>query len=100
MFILHRTILSYYRRIAVSPYRLIVVMSSVAAPESVTVAIPVEPASSGYWPLTLDEVRDCDLSYFNDKWSEDMIKDGMCAILIANALPEVTIKEINVWLVF
>ena len=71
--------------------------SAVAAPESVTVAIPVEPASSGYWPITLDEVRDCDLSYFNDKWSEDMIKDGMSAILIANALPEVAVKETNVW---
>lgn len=71
--------------------------SAVAAPESVTVAIPVEPASSGYWPLTLDEVRDCDLSYLNDKCSEDMIKDGMRAILITNALPEVAVKEINVW---
>lgn len=96
MFILHRTI-SSHRLIVVSSYRLIVVMSSVAAPESVTVAIPVEPASSGYWPLTLDEVRDCDLSYLNDKWSEDMIKDGMRAILIANALPELAVKEINVW---
>ena len=89
MFILHRTI---------SSYRLIVVMSStLASPEYVTVAIPVERASSGYWPLTHDEVRDCDLSYLNDKWSEDMIKDGMHAILIANALPEVAVKEINVW---
>ena len=66
------------------------------APESVSVAVGVERAPT-YWPLTLDEVRDCDLSYLNDKWSEDMIKDGMRAILIANALPELAVKEINVW---
>ena len=71
--------------------------STLASPEYVTVAIPVERASSGYWPRTLDEVRDCVLSYLNDKWSEDMIKDGMRAILITNALPEVAVKEINVW---
>ena len=49
------------------------------------------------WPLTFEAVRDCDLSYFNDKWSEDMVRDGMRAILRAGELPEIKIKEINVW---
>ena len=49
------------------------------------------------WPLTFEAVRDCDLSYFNDKWSEDMVRDGMRAILRAGDLPEVKSKEINVW---
>jgi hypothetical protein len=63
---------------------------------TVTVGVAVERAPA-YWPLTLDDVRDCDLSYLNDKLSEDMIKDGMRAILRTNAIPEVMAKEISVW---
>ena len=54
-------------------------------------------ANEEYWPLTLDSVNQCDLSYFNDKWSEDMIRDGMRSILLVGQLPEVRDKEINVW---
>jgi hypothetical protein len=50
-----------------------------------------------YWPLTVRTVSECDLSYLNDKWSEDMIRDGMRAILRAGQLPQVKSKEINVW---
>ena len=66
------------------------------APESVSVAVPVERAP-GYWPLTLDEVRDCDLSYLNDNHSADMIRDGMRAIVIVGEKPDIKKKEINVW---
>jgi len=51
----------------------------------------------GYWPLTLDEVRDCDLSYLNDKWSEDMIRDGMRSIIRVGEMPDIKNKETNVW---
>lgn len=54
-------------------------------------------ASASYWPLTFDDVRDCDLSYFNDNHSADMVRDGMRAILLASELPEIKAKEINVW---
>lgn len=50
-----------------------------------------------YWPLTIRMVNECDLSHFNDKWSEDMIRDGMRAILRVGRLPGVREKEINVW---
>lgn len=77
------------------------VAATTVAPESVSVAVPSHlerPVSEEeYWPLTLDAVRDCDLSYLNDKWSEDMIKDGMRSILRVGQLPEVRDKEINVW---
>ena len=66
------------------------------APESIPVAFPVERAQA-YWPLTLDEVRDCDLSYLNDKWSEDMVRDGMRSIIRVGELPEMKAKETNVW---
>lgn len=75
-----------------------VVMSAdtIVAPESVAVAVPIE-RSSEYWPRSLDEVRDCDLSYLNDNHSADMIRDGMRAIILAGELPEIKAKEINVW---
>ena len=70
--------------------------TATVAPESIPVAFPVERAP-GYWPLTLDEVRDCDLSYLNDKWSEDMVRDGMRSIIRVGELPEMKAKETNVW---
>ena len=54
-------------------------------------------AAAVYWPETQRVINECDLSYFNDKWSEDMIRDGMRAIIRAGELPQVKSKEINVW---
>lgn len=74
-------------------------MSSVVAPESVAFELARSPATQmeEYWPLTLDAVNACDLSYMNDKWSEDMIRDGMRSIIRVGQLPGVREKEINVW---
>lgn len=75
--------------------------ASTVAPESVSVTVPSyleRPVSEEeYWPLTLDAVRDCDLSYLNDNHSADMIRDGMRAIIRVGQLPEVRDKEISVW---
>jgi hypothetical protein len=80
------------------------IMSSATtvAPESVSVAVPSHlerPVSTeeGYWPLTLDAVQECDLSYLNDKWSEDMIRDGMRSIIRAGLLPQVRCDAKSVW---
>jgi len=73
----------------------------VVAPESVAVELERSPAAAAaaaeYWPLTLDAVQACDLSYMNDKWSEDMIRDGMRSIIRVGQLPEIKQKEMNVW---
>jgi len=45
----------------------------------------------------LDAVRDCDLSYLNDKWSEDMIRDEMRSIIRAGLLPQVRCDANSVW---
>ncbi len=78
-----------------------IVMSSVIVnPESVSVSVSMPVVNSNkeeYWPCTLDAVRDCDMSYLNDKWSEDMIRDGMRSIIRVGNLPEVQNKEIDVW---
>jgi len=73
--------------------------ATVVAPESVAVELERSPAAASeeYWPLTMDAVESCDLSYINDSWSEDMIRDGMRAIIRVGQLPEINQKEINVW---
>lgn len=75
-------------------------MSSVIAPESVAVELERSPAAAAaaeYWPLTLDAVQACDLSYMNDKWSEDMIRDGMRSIVRTGQLPQVGTDAKSVW---
>lgn len=75
-------------------------MSSVVAPESVAVELERSPAAAAaaeYWPLTLDAVQACDLSYMNDKWSEDMIRDGMRSIVRTGQLPQVGTDAKSVW---
>jgi len=70
--------------------------ATVVAPDSVAVELERSPAAE-YWPLTMDAVESCDLSYINDSWSEDMIRDGMRAIIRVGQLPEISQKEMNVW---
>lgn len=75
-------------------------LSTVITPESVAVELeraPVSKKDEDYWPLTLDAVRDCDLSYMNDRWSEDMIRDGMRSIICVGEMPDIKHKEINIW---
>lgn len=95
MFMIYRTHDSFIRVMSIATAAEIAV-----APEHVSVHMerpPVTANEEEYWPLTLESVNQCDLSYFNDKWSEDMIRDGMRAILLASELPEIKDKEINVW---
>jgi hypothetical protein len=72
-----------------------------ATPESVTVHLERAPSASAsgeeYWPLTLDAVRDCDLSYLNDDHSADMVRDGILAVIRANETSTLKRKEINAW---
>lgn len=65
--------------------------SYIVAPETVAVELERPPVAQTdeYWPLTLDAVNVCDLSYMNDKWSEEMIRDGMRAIIRVGQLPGV-----------
>jgi hypothetical protein len=71
--------------------------ATATSPESEFVHLERSPKIEEYWPLTSKAVRDCDLSYMNDKWSEEMIKDGMYAILRTGESPNIKNKEINVW---
>ena len=54
------------------------------------------PASAS-WPLTLVAANAWDLSYMNDSWSSDNLRDGLRAVVRASELEKVKTKEINVW---
>jgi hypothetical protein len=78
------------------------IMSTSVAPESVSVHLERTPTAAAaqeeeYWPLTHEAVNACDLSFLNDKWSEDMVKDGMRSIVRVAEIPDMKNKEINVW---
>lgn len=64
---------------------------------AIDAATPLSVSAEEYWPLTIDAVRDCDLSYFNDENSANMVRDAMQSILRASQLPNIKAKEINVW---
>jgi hypothetical protein len=60
--------------------------------------IMTSPAStSASWPLTLADANALDLSYMNDSWATDNLRDGLRAVIRANALPIIKTREINVW---
>ena len=100
MFMIYRTHDSFIRVMSTAVAASATTSASVA-PESVSVHMERPPVTTAdeeeYWPLTLDAVNQCDLSYFNDKWSEDMIRDGMRSIVRVGQLPEVRDKKISVW---
>jgi hypothetical protein len=78
------------------------VMSTSVAHESVSVHLERNPTTAAaqeeeYWPLTHEAVDACNLSFLNDKWSEDMVKDGMHSIVRVAEIPELKNNEINVW---
>ena len=49
------------------------------------------------YPRTFDEVTQLDLSFIDDKWSADMLRDAMRAVVVAQQLPEISKRELDVW---
>ena len=96
MFIFH----SWHRSFIRSFVHSFIMSTSVESvtPDSVVLHLERKPPTSEeYWPLTIDAVNACDISFLNDKWSEDMVKDGMRSIIRVGQLPEMKNQEINVW---
>ena len=66
-------------------------------PPPPTLRLTPEQAAPGYWPMTLADANALDLSYMNDSWATDNLRDGLRAVIRANALPNIQVREINVW---
>ena len=54
-------------------------------------------AAEEKYPRTQIEVTEFDLSFINDSWCADMLRDGMNAIVLAQNDPKINKKEIDVW---
>ena len=53
--------------------------------------------SASDYPRTFDEVTQLDLSFIHDKWCADMLRDAMRAVVVAQQLPEISKRELDVW---
>ena len=48
-------------------------------------------------PRTEAEVENMDLTFISDKWSADMLRDAMNAVVLSQLEPEMHTNEIDVW---
>jgi hypothetical protein len=49
------------------------------------------------YPRTIPDVNNLELSYMDNKWSEDMVRDGMRAIIRLNDKMKKNESNIDVW---
>lgn len=49
------------------------------------------------YPRSLQEVAALDLSFLDDKWAADMLRDAMNAVVLAQEDAEILKQEIDVW---
>lgn len=56
----------------------------------------VEEEESKY-PRSLQEVTALDLSFLNDTWAADMLRDAMNAVVLAQEKPKILQQKIDVW---
>ena len=49
------------------------------------------------YPRSLQEVAALDLSFLDDKWAADMLRDAMNAVVLAQEDAEILKREIDVW---
>lgn len=70
------------------------IITAVLSSSTIMTSPAPAPAS---WPLTLADANALDLSYMNDSWATDNLRDGLRAVIRANALPNIKSREINVW---
>ena len=75
------------------------VAAAIIAAESIVFQVPPIPPihEESKYPRTLEEVAAIDLSFLNDSWAADMLRDAMNAVVLAQEDPEIITKEVDVW---
>ena len=56
-----------------------------------------EEEEESKYPRSLQEVAALDLSFLNDTWAADMLRDAMNAVVLAQDKPEIIKQKIDVW---
>lgn len=74
------------------------VAAAIIAAEDIDAEIPPTPrAEESKYPRSLQEVAAIDLSFLNDTWAADMLRDAMNAVVLAQEKPEIIRRKIDVW---
>ena len=72
--------------------------TTMVAIESVDVDVPITPrVEESKYPRSLQEVAAIDLSFLNDNWAADMLRDAMNAVVLAQENAKIVEKKIDVW---
>jgi hypothetical protein len=60
-------------------------------------SIPLITVLSEKFPQTQSEIIEFDLSFIKDSWCQDMLRDAMNAVVLAQGDPIINSQGINVW---
>ncbi len=71
---------------------------AIIASEDIDAEIPPTPrAEESKYPRSLQEVAALDLSFLNDSWAADMLRDAMNAVVLSQENPKIIERGIDAW---
>ena len=82
------------------------IAAAIIAAEDIDAEIPPTPRAEveeeeeqeeSKYPRSLQEVAALDLSFLDDKWAADMLRDAMNAVVLAQETPKILEQKIDVW---
>lgn len=73
--------------------------TTIVTTESVEVDVPPTPRveEEPKYPRSLQEVAALDLSFLNDDWAAEMLRDAMRAVVLAQENPKIIERGIDAW---
>ena len=77
-----------------------IIATAIIAAENIDVEVPATPrveVEESKYPRSLQEVAALDLSFLDDNWAADMLRDAMNAVVLAQENTEILKQEIDVW---
>jgi hypothetical protein len=80
------------------------IAAAIIAADDIEAEIPPTPRSEveeeeeeSKYPRSLQEVAALDLSFLDDKWAADMLRDAMNAVVLAQENPKILEQKIDAW---
>ena len=80
------------------------IAAAIIGSDNIDVDVPTTPRAEveeeeeeSKYPRSPQEVAALDLSFLNDTWAADMLRDAMNAVVLAQEKPEIIKQKIDVW---
>ena len=80
------------------------IAAAIIAAEDIDAEIPPTPRAEveeeeeeSKYPRSLQEVAALDLSFLDDTWAADMLRDAMNAVVLAQENPKILQQKIDIW---